>query len=463
MIDEAEFNKRSNDYETSLSPEYKKQNGVFYTDLFLAGMMLDEVSISRKDIKIIDISCGTGSFILSAINKGYTNVYGLDTDKGALKIARAFCPGAKIEYCDTLANKASGILKILNLNEKFDVVIGNPPYAPLTKESVINTDDSMFLKTVKSSGDNLFIAALLRAMELVKDGGIISYIIPKNFLHINSYSSLRREILRSFSVISIVDIGSYFKNVRGEQIILTIMKSVNKDNVIHIKKLINNEFQPMADIRQDFYMDEIILFYSQEDFAIYRRFQKSFRTLNDYVTGYIGRGRSKSANAVSGKDIRKFGLKDNRKFTEGNQVFIQNIYSTESGIIACFGGNAEAGETVTVFTDGDSAMCRYVLGIIHSRLCNFYLYKYCFNNSRLTMHVDAKYLKKIPFTIDKNSFETILKIVSMLENEEYMSEKWFNYYELLNKEVYKIYNVNAEEMNYIETQMKKIQSRKWAV
>lgn len=462
MVKKAEFFEQSNNYEISLSSEYKKQNGIFYTDLSLANMMFDEIDINRKDIKIIDTTCGTGTFIFSAINKGYTNVYGLDIDKGALKITKGFCPNAKIKNLDSLSNTASTILRTFKLKEKFDLVIGNPPYASLSKDTPLNTEDYLFLRTVKSSGDNLFIAALLRAKDLIKDGGIISFIIPKNFLHVNSYSLLRREILRDYSVVSIVDIGSYFKNVRGEQIILTIKKSKDRDNIIHIKKLINDKLQLMVDIRQDFYKDQIILFDSHEDYNIFQKFQKSYTTLNDYVNGYVGRGRSKSPEAITGKDIRKFGLKNNKRFTEGNQIFIQNIYSSESGIIACFGGDGEASETVTIFTDGDPTMCKYVLGILHSRLCNFYLFKYCFNNSKLTLHVDAKYLKKIPFIVDDDSFEIILEFVSRLETVEYMSDDWFYYYELLNKEVYKIYNISTEEMNYIEAQMKKIQSRKWA-
>ena len=60
---------------------------------------------------------------------------------------------------------------------------------------------------------------------------------------------------------------------------------------------------------------------------------------------------------------------------KGNKVFIQNIYSAEAGIIAAFGGDMEATQTVTVFTDGDEKMCRYILVILHSLLCKLFLYK----------------------------------------------------------------------------------------
>jgi methylase of polypeptide subunit release factors len=455
------YSDKSKEYEKSLSSEYKKQNGIFYTDLFLSNKMMDELKLEQTDIRIIDPTCGTGSFIISALNKGFKNVYGLDIDRGAIKVCKSYCPDAKIKVFDSLSKNAMDLLNNLKLKEKFDVIIGNPPYASLKKDALIATEDYLFLRTVKTSGDNLFIAALLRAKELIRDGGVISYIIPKNFLHVNSYSLLRREILRDFTIKSIVDIGSYFRNVRGEQIILTIQKQKKRDNETAIKKLIDDEFELKTTIRQDFYTDEIILFESKEDVTIYQKFRQSYTTLNDYVTGYVGRGKSKSKDAVSGKDIRKFGLKSGLKPEDGNQIFIQNIYSSESGIIACFGGKCEATETVTIFTDGDSTMCRYVLGILHSRLCNFFLYKYCFNNSKLTLHVDAKYLKKIPFIVDDENFDIILEFVSQLENIDYMSDEWFYFYELLNKVVYQIYNITKGEIDFIDNQMKNIQSRKW--
>ena len=88
-------------------------------------------------------------------------------------------------------------------------------------------------------------------------------------------------------------------------------------------------------------------------FSIYKKFKDSYTTLSDVVNGYVGRGRSKEETAIAGKDIRKFGFKELMTPTKGNQIFIQNIYSVESGIIAAFAGDYEAKETVTVFTDGD--------------------------------------------------------------------------------------------------------------
>ena len=55
----------SNVYESSLENSYKKDNGVFYTDLPLAEKMLMELKLP-KDTVIMDPCCGSGVFLYAA-------------------------------------------------------------------------------------------------------------------------------------------------------------------------------------------------------------------------------------------------------------------------------------------------------------------------------------------------------------------------------------------------------------
>ena len=449
------------EFEESLSAPYKKTNGIFYTDIFLSEKMVSELNIASNAI-ILDPCCGVGSFIFAASKKGCKKVYGADQDANAVAMCKSYVPNAQCVAMDTLGKATDVTLSALALKGKADVVIGNPPYAPITSEVPLLTEDYLFQRKVFDSGKNLFIAALIRALEMLKPNGIVSYIIPKNFLHVTSYSLLRREILKEKTIISIVDIGAYFKNVRGEQVILTIQNTPPTKNTIAIKKLQNDEFVLQKKIRQSFYIDEILLFNSTEDFSIYKKLNSSYQKLDDVCKGYVGRGKSKLNSAICGRDIRKFGYKNDHPPKNGNKIFIQNIYSTEAGIIAAFGGHLEATQTVTIFTDGDEKMCRFILGILHSRLCNFFLYRYCYNYSKLTMHTDAKYLKKIPLpTINEKCFSEILKLVSKLERQTYMNHEWFDSLELLNQNVYSAYGITKKETNFIDNEMKNIQSKRW--
>ena len=454
------YSVESQQYEKSLASSYKKDNGIFYTDVELSGRIIDFLNIP-SNATIMDPCCGTGSFLVAAKHLGYSSIYGADIDEKAIAIAKNKCGIGNVKVIDTLANNGEQVLKKWQLEEPVDFLIGNPPYAPIAKDIVIDTNDYLFLRNVKDSGSNLYIAALYRAFELTKPQGVISYIIPKNFLHVASYGVLRRMILNEKRIISIIDIGQYFKTVRGEQIILNLENRPSQDNDIVICKYESDSFVEKLKVPQSFYKDEILLFDSEEDFAIYQTLEGTYKKFSDICTGYVGRGKSKSDTAITGKDIRKFSFKNKPVPKKGNKVFIQNIYSAEAGIIASFAGDLEASETVTVFTDDDEKMCRYILGVLHSRLCNYYLLKFCFNSSKLTMHTDAKYLEKLPLVIDNNTFKKIISIVKALETIEYMSNPWFEMVESLNDLIYDTYKIEEKERAHIEHQMKETQSQRW--
>lgn len=473
----------SNEYETSLTAEFKKNNGVFYTDILLADKMFCAI---KKYIGIgsvvLDPCCGAGAFLAVANKYGFTNTYGLDIDKGAIEFCIANIPKITVSTFNFLEATTKKTLKSLDLEDKVDCIIGNPPYVPIAGNVKVEGEYT-FRRQVSDMGNNLFVAALLRSLSILKDDGVLSYILPKNFLHVASYSRLRESLLKDYTILSIVDIGSYFKNVRGEQIILTIKnrKPRTKQNKIEIKSYRANRFVRSCKVYQSFYLEPsvkiekeqsnianvILLFDDEKDRRIYEHLTNTFVTLNNCRNGYIGRGKSKSEKAIIGNDIRKFGYKTKPlPNDDGKQIFIQNIYSAEAGVIAAYGGKLEASQTVTIFTDSDLKMCRFILGILHSRLCNYFLYRYCYNRSRLTMHTDAKYLKTIPLPshsgIDfSNDFDKVLPIVTALENDEYLTQKWFEDMERLNNVVYEIYGFDSELAEYIDTEVQKVQSKRW--
>ena len=454
-----EFTYRSSEYEDSLDETYKKENGIFYTDIRLATKIIQTLNIP-PDATILDPCCGAGSFIAAAKKLGLLNINGADLDKSAVNMCKKLTGVSNIKALDTLSLSGIETLKKLSLTN-VDYIVGNPPYAPMDKNITVDTDDYNFLRSVKDAGSNLFIAAIYRAFELAAPEGYISYIVPKNLLHVSSYSLLRRTILNEKRIISIIDIGTYFKEVRGEQIIITMQNIFLDENEISLQIYNAGEFIEKIRVKQDFFKDEILLFSNKEDFNLYCKLESAYKKFDDICTGYVGRGKSTSPTAVTGKDIKKFGFKNITIPKKGNKVFIQNIYSAEAGVIASFAGNLEASQTVTVFTDGDEKMCHYITGILHSRLCNYYLLKFCYNSSKLTMHTDAKYLKKIPLVDDKKTFTQVISLVKSLGVIEYMSNEWFEMLESLNILIYKIYNIDEKEAAYIDSEMCNIQSKRW--
>ena len=182
----------SQNYEKSLDSDLKKNNGIFYTDIKLASQIIDFLNLPKDSI-ILDPCCGTGNFLTAAKELGYEKIYGADIDKGAISLAKKYISINDLGILDTLGNNAECVLNKFNLSGPVDAIIGNPPYVPIAKDIMIDTSDYLFLRKVKDSGSNLFVAAIYRAFDLVKQNGTISYIIPKNFLHVAAYSMLRNK------------------------------------------------------------------------------------------------------------------------------------------------------------------------------------------------------------------------------------------------------------------------------
>lgn len=452
------FEEKSITYEKSLDGDFKKNNGIFYTDTELADSIVDFLDIPKKS-SILDPCCGTGSFIYTLQSKGYEKVYGCDFDAKTVKKCRELTESKKIRKMDTIGQDGDTVLKKMR-HSQFDYIIGNPPYAPLGKNVSIDATAD-FVSTVKSAGSNLFVAAVYRAFELAKDDGIISLIIPKNLLHISSYKKIRKVLLKEKKIISIIELGIHFKTVRGEQVVLTMKNSYEENNKIKFYSYNHGKISFMSEVSQDYYDDEIIVFTDNEEVPIYDKLKESYEQLGDVCTDTIKRGRDKSENAIRGKQIRKFGFKDQDVPDDGNQIFIQNIFSAEAGITASFGGNLKPSETVTTIKLKNTKMCKYVLGLLHSRVCNYFLIRFGFNNSRLTIHTDAKYLNGIPIVIDDEAFEKVVDIVNKMETVEYMDGEWYKLNEQLNDIVYNIYELNVNDKNYIEKEMRKISASKW--
>ena len=78
------------------------------------------------------------------------------------------------------------------------------------------------------------------------------------------------------------------------------------------------------------------------------------------------------------------------------------------------------------------------------------------------MHTNTKYFMKLPLEVNADLFNQVINEVQFLEKVEYLSDDWYSIFESLNNLIYKIYRIEDSEKNYIEKEMKKIQSNRWS-
>jgi len=110
---------------------------------------------------------------------------------------------------------------MLGLNEDFDIIIANPPYV-----SNKNTDKNKVPLYVNKYGfsDDLYNYFFIRSLDLVKTGGILSFITSNTYLSINSKQNLRTAFLDN-RIIEIFKIDNPFENPMVSPAIITVQKT----------------------------------------------------------------------------------------------------------------------------------------------------------------------------------------------------------------------------------------------
>ncbi len=210
------------EYESTLDDSYRNREGIYYTPRKIVVDMLDSFrEVSREELsdkKFLDPCCGVGNFLKEALDLGFKaeNIYGFDTDKEAVKIARRRVKGANIECKDflSIAHK----LKI-----SFDYIYTNPPWgkhltAEQQKQYAVSYDAPR-----KADTSGLFMSA---ALSLLSPEGKLGFLIQEALLNIGSFEWIRERILR-LHIESITDYGRPFRTLmtRAQGVIISNVES----------------------------------------------------------------------------------------------------------------------------------------------------------------------------------------------------------------------------------------------
>jgi len=513
-------------YEISLERVERKNKGQFYTPREIADYIVSYLNIEQTQ-KVIDPSCGCGSFLLAIVDfwtrygkkTKFENLFGVDIDEDALHLTKIglltksehirddyellsknFKVGNSVVENKILDNSA------INWREKysevfknggFDLVIGNPPYKTIKKYKDFDPGESNYYKVIDGS-INVASLMIVKGLEILKEGGILAFVLPKTLLHVNSYSKLRKYILTNTSIVHIYDLGPKFKDVRGEQIILILKKTKPaKNQVVEIKILANNgkrlSHTSSYFILQNTFLSsdsKFLIFENKECYGILDKIHSKGISLSRVVCNNIFRGlalnnyvvdngdEEKHEKILRGKSISKFKIQ-NVNYIDSNylkimpknriqkirrhKLVLQNIFSSESGIVAALDNeNTLTLDTVTNIIVEENRLAKYLLGILHSKLINFFLIFGIFNKSKLTMHTDQSYIGKIPIVIPSKA-EPFLEIINIV-NEIIFGDEEIKRHNLkkLDDIVYCIYKISKNERNTIEKELKSIIStRSW--
>jgi type I restriction-modification system DNA methylase subunit len=191
----AQFSSLSKELTKKLGKQEKKENGIFFTPKSIVSDMIRVCQKYNKNIKrILEPSCGSCQ-VINELDNEYENI---EID-GIEFNGTIFTEIKTLEYKNDVKLINADYLQFTP-KEKYDLIIGNPPYFVIPKKKVDKSYHKYF-----NGRPNIFILFVVKAMNELNPNGILAFVLPKSFLNCNYYNELRAHIHGNYKIVSIKD------------------------------------------------------------------------------------------------------------------------------------------------------------------------------------------------------------------------------------------------------------------
>ncbi len=223
--EENHFSPATKDWMETATIESKRSLGQFMSPKPLREYLLNQLNIADGS-KVLDPSVGTGEF-LNDVKKRCpgAKLYGWDIDKNILEYAEKLVPTAKFRHISSLS---------IPEKERYDFVIGNPPYFQLK----LGRAEKAFYQEVISGRPNIFALFFKVGIEALKPGGEMAYIVPPSMNAGAYFKNLRRFITQDNHVrhLKIFQKTDFFYDAQTPIQIIVVKKCKGTSQHSHVIK-----------------------------------------------------------------------------------------------------------------------------------------------------------------------------------------------------------------------------------
>jgi len=220
-----EFTQETINYIKETDLNYRKSLGQYFTPKSIREMLLSKLPNTIRKPKVLDPGCGTGEFLITA--KKYfkdSELYGWDIDKKLVDITKQVAPEAHLKNTDALLSQDY---------DKYDFVIGNPPYYEFSPSEEIK---KKFIAVINGRV-NIFNLFIYQGIRWLKEGGYLAYVVPPSMNNGAYFQKLRRFIVDNSNIeyLHILRDPKIFHGALQSTMLLILKKGGNKGTYLFKK------------------------------------------------------------------------------------------------------------------------------------------------------------------------------------------------------------------------------------
>ncbi|WP_412776924.1 Eco57I restriction-modification methylase domain-containing protein [Thalassospira lucentensis] len=213
--------------------------GVVYTPADVAYELVrySLAEINAKDVRVLEPSCGEGAFLseLHKFRDCNLDITAVDVDRGVVEKGITSFPRVSFQNQDFFDYS-------VHQEERFDLVIGNPPYLRrqfLPKSVRIQLQRvSTWADYPLSSIKNVWVAFIVASERLLTQSGMLSMVVPYELLSVNYGGALREWLGEKFARVDIfVPDDKAFKEIEQDAVVLVAQKKCVENHGFFIQRV----------------------------------------------------------------------------------------------------------------------------------------------------------------------------------------------------------------------------------
>ena len=496
-------------YESILDQEVRKEEGIYYTPPLIVDYMVEnalgELLESKKPeeaagVKIVDPACGCGVFLLRVYQflldwyekrsgkltlenrrKILTdNIFGVDVDPMAVEITKYClsmkCSDGKDFSLDLNENIRCGNSLIetefcwrkefpcIFIQGGFDIVIGNPPYNVIETKNPFLAYYRENFRSTAGGKVNRYKLFFERGLSLIKDGGLLVYVTPYNYLTSADSVKLREILLNETTIINIVDYEEsqrVFESAMQAVATIVTRKEPSADYRFQYRKLGKTYTLKSKEINRD---SRLLFKGTNRVIRKINRFKNNFDSLIEGRQGEINISTKKEffvdkiqkgcLPLIRGNQIGYYQTVSKpaefcpvdistRSHHNVRRIVFQEVSNAglHRRIKATILENILCGHTVNyMFSKHENIPLEALLGLLNSRVVNYYFKFY-----NQTNHVPIGEIKNIPVPdcIARNG-QRLAKLATRRLNGEPVDAQ-------IDAFVYELYGLTGDEIALVES------------